>query len=92
MAELKPNVALVTESATLVVENRLAPGTYRFRLRVFDDAGNASAPDELTVRVVEPSVRLDDLRLGVRPLPIGPTPALDVERPRGGRSRRRRPG
>ena len=57
---------------TLLVENRFAPGVYRFRLVVVDDERNASAPAELVLRVVEGRLPLDP----VVPEPVFPGGAL----------------
>ena len=35
----------------LLVENELAPGSYRFQLVVVDDSGNESVPNDLIVQV-----------------------------------------
>jgi hypothetical protein len=83
MPVLNPGVATRSRSPTLVVENRLDPGAWRFRLTVVDDTGLESAPAELVVRVVEqrlpptgptgPIVRPTDPRV-VEPIrPITPS-------------------
>lgn len=62
MPVLNPGVAARSRTPALLVENRLDPGLWRFRLTVIDDSGRESAPAELVVRVLEPT----------RPTPIGP--------------------
>jgi hypothetical protein len=47
-----PDRPLATRESVVVVENRLLPGRYRFRLVVVDDDGNESAPDERVVVVL----------------------------------------
>ena len=42
-----------SRTPSVKVENRLAPGSYRFQLVVIDNAGNKSAPAHITVKVVE---------------------------------------
>jgi hypothetical protein len=55
MAEFKPNQPIETAEARIEVEvsesNPLRPGRHRFRLVVFDDSSNASAPDEVSIIV-----------------------------------------
>jgi hypothetical protein len=53
---------------TLLVENKLDVGAWRFRLTVVDDAGNESAPSDLVVQV------------RARTAPTGPT-RPDLTRP-----------
>ncbi len=48
--ELKINTPVVTRLPVLEVDG-LKAGTYRFQLCVFDDQGNKSRPDEVTVTV-----------------------------------------
>ena len=43
---------------TLLVENKLEPGEYVFRLVVIDDEANASVPADLVVTVVDASTRI----------------------------------
>jgi hypothetical protein len=52
MALLTAGKTLRSRTPTLLVENRLAPGSYRFRLVVIDNERNPSAPVELLVKVV----------------------------------------
>jgi hypothetical protein len=52
MALLTAGETLRSKTPTLLVENRLAPGSYRFRLVVIDNDRNPSAPVELLVKVV----------------------------------------
>jgi hypothetical protein len=63
MPVLEPGRTVATREPTLRVENRLAPGSYVFRLTVLDAARNESAPVELTVRVpravIDPVIRPD---------------------------------
>lgn len=51
MPVLVPGRAVRSREPRLLVENRLEPGTYVFRLTVLDAGRNESAPVELTVRV-----------------------------------------
>lgn len=57
MAEFVVNQDIVTDTPTVevtVTANRpLALGRHRFRLIVVDDAGNKSAPDEVTIIVAD---------------------------------------
>ena len=53
MAVLVPDQPHATREPAVVVENRLLPGRYRFRLVVEDDEGNRSAPDERVVVVLQ---------------------------------------
>ena len=62
MALFTPGVAVESADPVVTVD-QLSPGTHRFRLEVEDDAGNRSAPDEVTV-VVRAAVPVID---GVRP-------------------------
>ncbi|NJD11915.1 MAG: hypothetical protein FIB01_16220 [Gemmatimonadetes bacterium] len=88
---------------TLAVENRLEPGAYRFRLVVIDDEGNASAPAELVVRVVE-ALRPEPPVIGaaVPNAPVlrsearataaaAPADSADAAKPRGRKRRVTRP-
>src|SRR5215218_4078744 len=52
MPVLVPGVAVRSRRPTLLVENDLAVGSWRFRLTVVDDAGLESRPADLVVRVV----------------------------------------
>ena len=81
MPELTPGRPLRSRVPTLLVENRLEVGAWRFRLTAVDDAGNESAPAEIVVRVVA----------GGRPV-IPPDVVLPVQPPVVTRPRRpRRP-
>jgi len=51
MALLTPGTSVSVPTPQLLVENRLAPGRYRFQLVVIDDSGHASAPATLVVTV-----------------------------------------
>jgi hypothetical protein len=51
MPVLEPGRTVATREPTLRVENAFAPGSYRFRLTVLDEARNESAPVELTICV-----------------------------------------
>ena len=54
MAVLALNQPVTLGDSVLQVENRLAPGRYRFRLVVIDTAGLESAPADLIVSVEAP--------------------------------------
>jgi len=56
MARLRPGRPVISEEPTLLVDNELPPGRYRFRLRVIDDDGNISGADEREL-VVRRSLR-----------------------------------
>ena len=52
MPKLTPGRPVVTDEPVLKVENKLVAGSVlRFQLRVFDDDGNVSEPDVVSVRV-----------------------------------------
>lgn len=70
MTVLAPNVPHETDLGFVDVGNRLEPGKYRFRLTVFDEAKNESAPAFIIVTVNEarPDPRPDP-RPGPRPDP-----------------------
>ncbi|MDB5706047.1 MAG: hypothetical protein JWN66_3163 [Sphingomonas bacterium] len=70
MVTMAPGKLLRTADPTLVVENQFDPGRHVFRLTVIDDGGNESAPVDLVVSVVKPTV-------GTTP-PIIPTRPIDV--------------
>jgi hypothetical protein len=53
MAVLKPNVPVPTPEPVLLVENKLAIGTHRFRLVHDDEAGVESDPVERDVVVTD---------------------------------------
>ena len=63
MPILAPGQPITVREPHLLVENRFAPGRYRFQLVVIDEAGLESGPAELVVAVREP----------VRPPPTRPT-------------------
>jgi hypothetical protein len=50
MTVLKYNKPVETRESTLQIDG-LKAGTYRFQLRVFDDKGNVSQPDIVSVQV-----------------------------------------
>jgi|GEM_PF-6850175 long-subunit fatty acid transport protein len=58
MAQLEFNEPVKTRAPALEIDG-LKAGTYRFQLRVFDDTGNVSLPDIVSVkvayRVIDPS-------------------------------------
>ncbi len=54
MPVLTKGVATRSRDPTLLVENKLEAGSWRFRLTVLDDTGLESNPAELVVRVVAP--------------------------------------
>lgn len=64
MTQLEINKPVVTRVSVLDVDG-LKAGTYRFQLRVFDDAGNVSQPDIVSVQVVYRAVLNPLLREGV---------------------------
>jgi hypothetical protein len=47
-----PNTPFVSKAPTVVVDAGMAPGLYRFRLEVEDEAGNKSRPDERVVVIL----------------------------------------
>ena len=51
MAILATGRPVASAQPTLLVENRLEPGSYRFQLVCVDDAGNVSEPAQITVTV-----------------------------------------
>ena len=53
MATLTPLKPFVSGEPTVLVENSLPAGSFRFQLVCVDEAGNESAPAELTVSVRE---------------------------------------
>lgn len=56
MAVFQPGVPIKTDQPAITVE-KLVPGRHEFELVVFDDQGNASAPDRRVVNVVRTIVR-----------------------------------
>jgi len=50
MAKLEFNEPLITRESNLLVDG-LKVGQYRLQLRVFDDAGNVSRPDIVSIEV-----------------------------------------
>lgn len=54
MAMLDLNQPVIQDDPFLLVENKLAPGRYRFRLVAIDSAGLESAPADLIVTVEAP--------------------------------------
>jgi hypothetical protein len=55
MSLLTANQPLSTTTPLLLVENKLAAGTFVFSLTVVDNSGNVSAPAQLRVTVAAPS-------------------------------------
>ena len=53
MVQFVTNEPHRSRTPEVLVENPLKPGSYRFRLVVFDEAGNNSVPFDLAVTVVE---------------------------------------
>jgi hypothetical protein len=80
MPVLVQGVATRSRAPTLLVENKLEPGSWRFRLTVVDDSGLESAPAELVVRVLDPPRQppagpIEPARPGVGPgVSIAPPP------------------
>lgn len=63
MATLTPLEPFVTGEPTVLVENKLPPGSFRFQLVCVDEAGNESAPAELMINVREaPQIERDVFR------------------------------
>jgi hypothetical protein len=85
--QFQPNIPFASPNPTIVVDAGLAPGDHRFRLVVFNERGQQSAPVEFTVSVIR-RIIIDPTRptpgpvvvdpRPVRPIPVPPTP---VERP-----------
>lgn len=63
MPQLKANKTVTRKTPSLTVTNPFKPGKYRFRLQVKDDAGNLSAPAEISVTVVKKRLTRIDRRL-----------------------------
>ena len=72
MPVLTPGKPITVREPQLLVENKLRPGRYRFRLIVFDDGGLESDPAEMivsvedVVRPTEPPFRRGDILDHVR--------------------------
>lgn len=86
MPVLKPGVPLTLDQPVLVVENKLSPGRYRFRLVAIDNAGLESEPAEMVVTVeapvAEPVLRPDRvLRPDILTRPVVEPVARPVLRP-----------
>ena len=82
MPVLVPGAVTRSRKPTLLVENKLDPGSWRFRLTVVDDSGLESAPAELVVRVLEPP-RQPPIGLVTRPESVvSPPPPPRPVRPR----------
>ena len=64
--ELKVNTAVVTRLPVLEVDG-LKAGTYRFQLCVYDEQGNKSRPDKVTVTVAYRTIVTP-----IRPTPLRP--------------------
>lgn len=79
MPVLAAGTALRQRVPTVLVENRLEPGAWRFRLTVVDDAGNESAPAELVVQIVRPGTPVRPIDPPLRP--IDPNVLRDPVRP-----------
>ncbi len=76
MQEFTPNTEIVTDAPTLVVQQRLAPGRYRFQLVVEDDHGIRSDPATVEVQVVAPPVAVIEARPGTT-VRVGDSVTLD---------------
>jgi hypothetical protein len=94
MPILAPGMATRSHQPTLLVENTLEAGSWRFRLTVVNESGSESDPAELVVRVVQPPGPPGPIRpVDPRILPSPPTPepirqtgrARPVRRPSRGR-------
>ena len=85
MATLTPLQPFVTGEPNVLVENQLPPGSFRFQLVCVDEAGNESAPAELTVNVREETLIKRDIfrpRILVRePIEREPIGRTTVARP-----------
>ncbi len=87
MAIFAPNTPITTRVPEVAVENKLAPGQYRFQLVVEDEHGNLSQPASHVITVRKPLVLVDGSGgTGVISTPA-PTPVL----PRGVPGSTRRP-
>lgn len=79
MAVFTPSIPIITRVPEVAVENKLAPGRYRFQLVVEDEQGNLSKPTIQVVTVIKPLVPVDPSGgPGIVPAPV-PAPVL----PRG---------
>lgn len=93
MVMLAPNVPHSGADPRIVVENKLEPGKYRFRLVVLDEAKNASLPADIVVEVRPRAFRPIDPEILTRPdifvrpdvitQPAGPVIRPDVIKPAG---------
>jgi|GEM_PF-1724833 len=98
MAVFTPNTPITTRVPEVAVENKLAPGRYRFQLVVEDEQGNLSQPAIQVVTVIRPLVPVESSGgTGVLPMPA-PAPVLPRDVPgspsrssRAGRQRAARP-
>lgn len=67
MPTLTPGKPITVREPQLLIENKLRPGRYRFRLVVLDDSGLESDPAEMivsvqdVVRPTDPTVRREDI-------------------------------
>jgi len=52
---LKPGVPVTLDQPDLLVENKLSPGRYRFRLVAIDNAGLESDPTDIVVTIEAPA-------------------------------------
>jgi hypothetical protein len=91
MVTLTTNVPHSSAEPRIVVDNKLEPGKYRFRLVVLDEAKNASLPSEIVIEVQPRQFRPIDPDILVRPdifirpdvitQPTGPVIRPDVVKP-----------
>src|SRR5579884_2821109 len=79
MATFAPNTPITTRVPEVAVENKLAPGQYRFQLVVEDEQGNLSQPAIHVITVRKLLVPVD----GSGSTGIIPTPAPAPVLPRG---------
>lgn len=80
MATLTPLQPFVTGEPTVLVENRLPAGSFRFQLVCVDEAGNESAPAEIAV-IVREAIQINPEILRNRTLIREPIVAAPVTRP-----------
>lgn len=71
MTTLVAGTAFTSRTPTVLIENRLAVGTWVFQLVVVDNDGNLSAPASLSVSVIQPRI----------PTPIPPSEPTPLPRP-----------